>query len=54
MEISQCETHQLIVRDKFGNCHKLVGRDGVDGKDGVDGVINNKGKFTAVTDFMYK
>ena len=36
MEISQCETHQLIVRDKFGNCHKLVGRDGVDGKDGVD------------------
>ena len=23
-------------------------------KDGVDGVINNKGKFTAVTDFMYK
>ena len=38
MEISQCETHQLIVRDKFGNCHKLVGRDGVDGKDGVDGV----------------
>ena len=38
MEISQCETHQLIIRDKFGNCHKLVGKDGVDGRDGVDGV----------------
>ena len=38
MEISQCETHQLIIRDKFGNCHKLVGRDGVDGKDGVNRV----------------
>ena len=23
-------------------------------KDGIDGVIDNKGKFTAVTDFMYK
>ena len=23
-------------------------------KDGIDGVIDNKGKFTAVTDFIYK
>ncbi len=48
------KTCKMVVPCEYSYAEPFDGKYAIVRKDGIDGVIDKKGKFTAVTDFMYK